>query len=164
MGGERCKEYNGELERCILHFVIFLPILKWSHAFCIWYERVAFQWSGQLMRRCYMANIRPKVMCKSNLFHWLWLCSIIIKTVIQSKLLKTVMLLKVKPCMTTYLFSFSVIQFLEMFLLSLRWSYGVVLYEIFTIGNASTYDDSSRWRKFRQQQRRSFTHNFLFYD
>lgn len=91
-----------------------------------------------------MANIRPKVMCKSNLFHCLWLCSIILKTVIQSKLLKTVMLLKVKPCMTTYLLSFSVIQFLEVFLLSLRWSYGVVLYEIFTIGNASTYDDSSR--------------------
>ena len=28
VGGERCKGYNGELERCILHFVISMPILK----------------------------------------------------------------------------------------------------------------------------------------
>ena len=49
----------------------FVPFYKFGPVSQSMFEifRVAFQWSGQLMRRCCMEDIPPKVMCKYIITH-----------------------------------------------------------------------------------------------
>ena len=112
-----------------------LPIiLELFHKVIFKIFRAVFPWSGQLMRPCCMVNIPPKVTCKyTRLLPW------VIFQEVLTILIRTWILCFVKE----YIYFSCRIKCLclqspNIYLFDLsfcRWSYGVLLYEIFTIGN-----------------------------
>ena len=88
--------------------------------------RAVFPWSGQLMRPCCMVNIPPKVICK-----YTRLLPVAVFQQVLSIFFKKLILCFFKG----YIYFICHIYCLSLLYYFCRWSYGVLLYEIFTIGN-----------------------------